>query len=196
MINSINFYSSNSLYGQGSNYSYTPTSSGGNYLDSLFNTGMQVLLTAIAKQQLQALVKNNSGSTAEKEEADKEAKSSTGNSDASYAEHESSCHCICPKQDAKNQDEEQQDSEPDEIQVLQDMIQQLQQQTAYQAVMQQSGQFNDYLAASFSDRQIIRSIQIEGGKVLRQYDDYFLAEDYDGNQYTVSRSPSSSFQEQ
>lgn len=193
MINSINFYSSGSSYGKSSNYSYAPVPSGGNYLDSLFNVGMQMLLIAMAKQQLQVLAKDNSGTTSEEEGADDAPlDSDDGDNQGVNYNNESSCHCVCPEQDARSEEEE---PEPDEVQVLQEMIQQLQQQAAYQKAMQQTDQFKNYMATSFSDRQTIRSIEIEGGKVLRQYDDHFLAEDQSGNRYTVSRSPSFSFYE-
>ena len=193
MINSINFYSSNSLYGQGSNYSYAPAASGGSYLDALFTIGMQMLMIAIAKQQLQALVTSSSGSTVEKEDVEDDAQLSPDKNGPQNVKDESSCHCYCVGQEPEKQDEEEHDPEPNEVQVLQDMIQQLQQQTAYQAALQQSDQFSNYLATSFSDRQIIRSIQLDGGRVLRQYSDHFLAEDYYGNRYSVSRNPFSPF---
>ncbi len=188
MINPIGFNSFSPLAGRSNNYNYTSTSFGSSYSDALLGIGMQLLLIAVVKQQLQAFTPVNSNASDEGEENTNDAPQVSPNKNDTQGSNQIlHNHCYSNDQEPEHEEEE---PEPDEVQVLQGLVNQLQQQTAYQSAMQQSHHFNNYLSTSFSDQQIIRSIQLEGGKVLRQYDSFFLAEDSSGNRYSVSRNPS------
>lgn len=89
------------------------------------------------------------------------------------------------------------DEDVDDAWFLSDLIAELSEdsaeEAAYESAVERTEDFNDYLRESASDRQIVQSVETEGGVILGDYEEFFVAEDFDGNRYTIEKDTSEEF---
>ena len=60
-------------------------------------------------------------------------------------------------------------------------------EAAYESALEGMEDFNSYLRESARDRQIVQAVETDGGVILGDYEEFFVAEDFDGNRYTIEK---------
>lgn len=93
-----------------------------------------------------------------------------------------------PKDEADAEDKEQ------DVEFLSNLIDSLHEESAYEAayevVLQSMESFYDYVSTYGGRMNLVRSIQINGGGFLAEYDEFYVAQDQYGNQYFLEKHSS------
>lgn len=80
----------------------------------------------------------------------------------------------------------------DNAMFLSDLIEELNEEEAYEASHQfiedRMRGFSEYLYDSAEDLQVVQAVQTEGGAIVGDYDEFFAAEDSDGNRYIIDKT--------
>ena len=83
------------------------------------------------------------------------------------------------------------DEDLDDAKFLSNLIRELSEEEAYEAayefIDERMKSFEEYLRESAEDRQIVQAVQTGGGSVLGDYEEFFVAEDPDGNRYIIEK---------
>ena len=60
-------------------------------------------------------------------------------------------------------------------------------EAAHESALERMEDFSGYLRESASDRQIVQAVETDGGVILGDYEEFFVAEDSGGNRYTIEK---------
>lgn len=179
-----NSYSYNSAY---DNHQQSRFGQSNRVLQKFYQSSIQALILLLIQHQLQNILNQNNNADQQTNDQDQPA------AETPYSQH---CHCPCPAPTTNTpeiiaqpppEEPAEEELENDEYALIMEHIRQLQQLMAHQNMADSLSNHGNNIARYQSDRNIIHSVQMNGGRIIETTDKFFVAEDANQSRYFIPR---------